>query len=261
MSDLVLETPEGVPLRFEIAGAGTRLLAAVLDGLLWSFTMIALTLTAGLIGLGGFLLLSGGILWLVLYWFLFSLLWSGRTPGKRVLGIRVTDEQGFPARASQHFLRCLFVPLEAVVAVPIPLVWILIAGTPRHQRLGDLVAGTLVLRERVPPAPPEPAPRAVWSRLESRSLALGPADARAVEGRELGFLRRLLARTDLEPRARERLTLRAARHFERRLGLERRATSPREARAFLRELFLFLRELRAPAGAQRSDEGLRNRPR
>jgi hypothetical protein len=219
------------------------------------------------------LLVSGSILWLVLYWFLFSVLWGGRTPGKRVIGIRTTDEQGFPARIGQHFLRCLFVPLEAVVAVPIPLVWILIAGTPRHQRLGDLVAGTLVLRERVRPAPPEPAPRATWSQLEARSLVLGPADARAVEGRELGFLRRLLARTDLEPRARERLTVRAARHFERRLGLERRSRTPAEGRAFLRELFLFLREMRgrssvasepAPAHdspAHDSDVGGRSRPR
>jgi hypothetical protein len=72
-------------------------------------------------------------------------------------------------------------------------------------------------------------------------------------------------RTDLEPRARDRLTVRAARHFERRLGLERRSRTPAEGRAFLRELFLFLREMRAStgvaAGAHGSDDGLRSRPR
>jgi uncharacterized RDD family membrane protein YckC len=214
MSELLVETPEGVCLRFEIAGAGTRLLAAAVDGLLWVLGMSALALFLGLIGLGpGTALLAGGaVLLLVLYSFLFPVLWNGRTPGKVVMGIRTSDEQGFPARAAQHFLRSLFVPFEAIITVPIPLVWILIAATPRHQRLGDLVAGTLVLRERGARAPAEPVPRARWSTLERRTLALEPSTARAFDGRDLGFLRQLLSRTDLEPEARDRQLVRAGRH-------------------------------------------------
>jgi len=247
MSELVVETPEGVSLRFEIAGAGTRLLAALVDGFLWLLSMTALALFFGLIGLGlGNALLAGGaILWLVLYSFLFAVFWNGRTPGKVLLGIRTCDEQGLPARVSQHFLRGLFVQFEALVTVPIPLVWILIAATPRHQRLGDLVAGTVVVREGGRRAPGEPAPRARWSTLERRALALEPSAARAFDGRDLGFLRQLLTRTDLDPRARERLHVRAARHFTRRLDLPERDLTPGEARELLRELFLFLREMRA----------------
>jgi uncharacterized RDD family membrane protein YckC len=247
VTDLVLETPEGVVLRFELAGPGTRILAAALDALLFWLTFAALALFLSLVGLvvGVVLLLTGAILLLVAYSFLFSLALGGRTPGKLWTGIRVCDAQGFAPRTSQLLLRALFVPLEMFLILPVPLVWILIATTPRRQRLGDLVAGTLVLRDRAPRVPREPAPGLRWSELESRVFALEPAVARGLSGHDLGFLRDLLTRTDLEASARTRLFSHAARHYAARTGLARRDLSPGEARTFLRELFLLLREVRA----------------
>jgi uncharacterized RDD family membrane protein YckC len=246
VADLVLETPEGVALRFELAGPGTRILAAAIDALLFLLGFAGSFLVLALAGLdfGVAWLLSGAVLFLVAYSFLFSLLLDGCTPGKVWTGIRVCDAQGFAPRASQLFLRALFVPLEAVLILPVPLVWILIAATPRRQRLGDVVAGTLVRNERARRAPSEPVPDLTWSGLETHAYALDPGAARALGGRDLGFLRDLLTRRDLDPEAKERLHVHAARHYSARLG-EAREFRHEEARTYLRELFLLLREVRA----------------
>ena len=247
MTDVVLETPEGVALRFELAGPGTRILAAAIDALLFLLGYLGSALILGVAGLdfGLAWLLSGAVLLLVGYSFLFSLLLDGCTPGKLWTGIRVCDAQGFAPRAGQLFLRALFLPLEAVLILPVPVVWILIAATPRRQRLGDLVAGTLVKNERPRRAPSEPVPELSWSQLETHAFALDPAAVRGLEGRDLGFLRDLLTRANLDPHAKEELHLRAARHYAGRLGLAVPGFRADEARTFLRELFLLLREVRA----------------
>jgi len=248
MAQLVLETPEGVALRSELAGPGTRLLAAAIDGLLFGLGVGGATLLFLVLGLefASTLLLAGGVLLLVGYWFVSSMLLDGRTPGKLWTGIRVCDAQGFAPGAGQLFLRALFVPLEAVLVLPVPLVWILIATTPRRQRLGDLVAGTLVLRDRARAAPPEPAAKLSWSTLEPRAFDLDPTAVRALDGRDLGVLRDFLTRKELEPEARARLEHRLARHYAARLGKPATFTGA-EALAFLRELFLLLREVRGAA--------------
>jgi uncharacterized RDD family membrane protein YckC len=248
VAELAIETPEGVVLRHELAGPGTRILAAALDGLVFGFAFLTALLVLPLLGLwfGSVLIGSGAVLLLVAYSFLFPYFLDGRTPGKLWTGIRVCDAQGFVPRPAQLFLRSLFVPLEAALLFPVPLTWILVALTPRRQRLGDLAAGTVVLRERGRRAPPEPVPRLTWSGLQRRAFALDPAAVRELSGADLGFLRELLTRTELDLRARQRLRLRAARHFAARLGLERDFT-PEEALGFLRELFLLLRELRSGA--------------
>ena len=247
MADLVLETSEGLALRLELAGPGTRLLAAALDGLLFLASFWASLLLFSLLGLdaGVQLVSSGLVVLLVAYWFGSAFLWDGRSPGKSAVGLRVAGVDGFAPRPSQLLLRALFVPLEAVLVVPVPLVWVLIAATPRRQRLGDLVAGTVVLREGRRRAAREPAPGLAWSTLEVRVFALDQLAVRRLDGRDLGLLRSLLTRLDLDPQAREHLYRRAAGHYHARLFGAQRALDPSEARTFLRELFLCLRELRA----------------
>jgi uncharacterized RDD family membrane protein YckC len=246
VADLVLETPEGVALRFELAGPGTRLLAAAVDGLLFLAGFLAALLVSSVVGLGfGTTLLAGGLIVLVVaYWFGTSLVLDGRTPGKVWIGIRVCDAEGFAPRASQLFLRALFVPLEAALVLPVPLVWVLIAATPRRQRLGDLVAGTLVLRERPRKTTREPVPGLAWSELETHAFEFEPAAVRRLGGRDLGLLRELLTRYDLDPGARDELYRRAALRFHARVAVEPRTFDGAEARTYLRELFLLLRELR-----------------
>ncbi len=282
MSQLVIETPEGIPLRYEIAGAGTRILAAGLDGLIWAGGLLSLMFLLLALGLGPSALLvgSGVIVSLVLYSFVSCVIWNGRTPGKALLGIRVCDEQGGSAGTVQHLLRALFLPLEALVMAPIPLLWILLASTARHQRLGDLVAGTLVLSDPDRATVREPVPHLRWSKLDSPRLRLDPGTAGRLGAGDLAFLRELLTRQELEPRSREHLERLTARRFSERLGLPESGRSVRTTRAFLRELFLYLREMREltssprpvplhpdqeardePAGARDSSPGRGSPPR
>jgi len=247
MAELAIETPEGVPLRFELAGLGARILAASIDGLLFALAYLLVFVALQLSGLSGMgvVVASAGVLCLVAYSFFFTWLFDGRTPGKVWAGLRVCDLSGFGASAGRIFLRSLFVPLEAVLIVPVPVVWVVIALTPRRQRLGDLVAGTIVLRERAPQAAKEPAPGLTWSALEAKSFGFEPLQVRALGPADLAFLRDLLTRPDLEREAGERLLLRAARLYASRLELGARTFAVDEARIFLRELFLYLREVRA----------------
>lgn len=251
MPELVVETPEGLTLRHELAGAGSRCAAGLVDVLLWGAALfLALVfLTVFLGGAAGLALWIGAgiVVSLVGYQVAFGFLWGGRTPGKWLLGLRVVDEQGFPASLTKHLLRGLFWPLEVVlVLVPVPLGVILVATTPRRQRLGDMVAGTVVVRDARSRVAGEPFARESWSGLPRRRLGLVPAHVARFDGEDVDFLRELLGRAGLEREARDRLLRDGARHYAGRLGVD---LGPRlsaaDARALLRELYLFLREKRA----------------
>jgi uncharacterized membrane protein SpoIIM required for sporulation/uncharacterized RDD family membrane protein YckC len=145
---LALETPEHVVLDYEIAGVGSRLLAAVADWLL--VVVLVLTLATAFaifqsksrwmlaIAIG----LVYGILWG--YFTLFEGLWQGQTPGKRWLGIRVIRDTGHGISLSDAAARNLLLPIDALGAIGV----ILIAVGPRGRRLGDLIAGTVVVRDK-----------------------------------------------------------------------------------------------------------------
>ncbi len=252
MPSLVLTTPEGLELEREIAGAGSRFCAALFDALLVTLALLAALFVALLAtatdptGLSGFLvgvLLGGLLLVLIAYQVAFAVLWDGQTPGKRLLGLRVASADGWPASAGQHLLRSLVWPLDVLLPLPMPfglLGLVIILLSRRGQRLGDLVAGTLVLRESLPRATREPFPGERWSRLETRRLALAPGLAARLSDDDFDFLRELLARERLDPTERRRLYVDGARHFAERLEL-----GPfDDAREFLRELYLYLREAR-----------------
>ena len=255
-------TAEGVELRQELAGAGSRMLAAAIDLgilliLLW-LTIFVLLLVASVDfnGAGGFLLglVAGG--WLLLcvaYFVVFERIWGGQTPGKRALRLQVRSLDGGPVGALQSILRGVFVLVDLFVIVPLPLGFLLVAATPQSQRLGDFAAGTMVVRlpREAAKAPRDPWPGERWSALAQRVLPLAPALAARFTREDVACLRALLARgepaalSDLEPAARRKLYVEAAREFGGRVGVERFE----DARVVLRELYLFLREMQPGAGA------------
>jgi uncharacterized RDD family membrane protein YckC len=168
-------TPEGVPLRFELAGVGDRAAAFLLDGLIivaaavgsMLFLLILFAATGG--AAVGVLLLLTFFFLRNLYFTFFESLWRGSTPGKRLLGLRVIDRNGGPLTAEAVFARNLmrevetFIPLLVLLApsavwpgVPgwtqlLAAVWlVLLALLPFFNRdrlrAGDLLGGTLVVR-------------------------------------------------------------------------------------------------------------------
>jgi uncharacterized RDD family membrane protein YckC len=228
MSTLIVRTAEGISLRREIAGAGSRLAAGLLDLLLLAAGYLLLVLgvlvasavdPTGLSGLALGMLVGGTLLVAVLYHVLFHLAWKGRTPGKAALGLRVLSADGYPASALQVVLRGLIWLVDVLLLVPLPLGWILVAATERHQRLGDLVAGTLVVHGEHARSTVEPWPQETWSALSPRVLALSPGMTARLRPADVAFLRDLVTRTELDPEARRRLFVEAARHYSARLGL------------------------------------------
>lgn len=156
-------TPEAVVLDFERAGVPSRTLAFSVDVLALAVTLLALFLVVLLVGgtlegLGGALTAVLSSLAVVAAWFCgFETLWRGRTPGKAALGLRVVSMDGTPIRFQQAFLRAA-VGLVDVFLVPVGFVAVVsILLSPRDQRLGDMAAGTLVVRERSVGAAPAPA--------------------------------------------------------------------------------------------------------
>ena len=255
MARLEFESPEGVHLRFEIAGVGSRAVAGLIDLLLivfvWVSVLLAMILIAqvdptGVSGFAAGLGIGGLIMGLVLYQWVVAALWNGQTPGKRALGLRVVDAAGYSASGVQHALRSLFWPIEVLLMPVEPLAsMILISATPRSQRLGDLVAGTCVLREAQRLAGAEPFQRETWSTLPKRILDLTPALGARLDAEDFRFLRGVLSRGDLERKVRQKLQRHAARHYLNVLELtDAEGAEKAEPRVLLREIYLFLREQR-----------------
>jgi len=247
MVQLRVETPEGVLLTQPIAGAGTRLAAGVLDvalivGLYLTIGFATLLLVAveldQLAELVYVLLFTGLILFLTLYQVAFHLAWRGQTPGKRLLGVRVMGADGYPPTAAQIVIRGLVWPFDVLAMIPIPIGLIVIAATTRRQRLGDLVAGTLVVRDAVEHGAYEPWSSESYASLEQHTVPLVPGMAARITAEDLEFMRGLLTRRGLAPRQRRRLFTRAADHYTQRLGLP----PVSDPRILLRELYLFARD-------------------
>ena len=142
-----VETPEHVRFEYRIAGPARRGFAWLVD------TLTRLVVVGGfmMLGGGGFGMSTGALLVIAFLvewgWFVgFETLWSGRSPGKRLLGLRVVRESGHPITFSDSVLRNL---LRAADFLPFfYALGVMVSGLdPRFRRLGDLVAGTMVVTE------------------------------------------------------------------------------------------------------------------
>jgi len=163
---VVVNTPESVSLTLELAGLGSRFVAVAIDTMIQAVLFLGLSLAASAAGWvdATEMLLFGSnrqwtwglalvtlAVWLIFYcyYLIFELLWDGQTPGKRAVGLRVLDRSGRPAGAVALVVRNL---VRLVDSLPMPVAYpagvVSFLSTPLGQRLGDLAAGTIVVRER-----------------------------------------------------------------------------------------------------------------
>jgi uncharacterized membrane protein SpoIIM required for sporulation/uncharacterized RDD family membrane protein YckC len=166
---LEVETPEHLILDYEVAGVGSRALAAIADWLILLTGALAISIGLGLWRKPAPWLVA--LLLLVLYamvWGYFTCfegLRRGQTPGKRWMGIRVIRDTGHAVGFGDAAARNLLLPVDLFCLVGL----FFIAIHPRAKRIGDLVAGTVVVRDQ-----PVEAPRA---EPDSAADAGGPAAA------------------------------------------------------------------------------------
>jgi hypothetical protein len=150
----------------------------------------------------------------------FEILWNGQTPGKRLLGLRVIRETGYPIRPVDSVIRNLvrvvdWLPIGYSVGVLVMLL------NDRSRRLGDFAGGTLVVREGARRALSTLAPVAVQSDAP-RGYTLSSADAT--------LLRDFLVRRDgMDPEARAELAQRLANALALRYQIPRDASVLPEA--------------------------------
>ena len=164
---LVIETPERVPLHFALASIGNRFIACAIDHVIQILALITMVIIflaiAGFSDFGPrvsnapkwviavliiliFVLMSG-------YFAFFEWIWNGQTPGKRWVKLRVIREDGRPISFFEAMVRNLLRVIDFIVPPFYSVGLISVFATERDQRVGDLVAGTVVVREREAEAP------------------------------------------------------------------------------------------------------------
>ena len=177
---LEIETPDHVVLRYDLAGGGNRGFAALVDFVVATFLVIGVTslwavleavLPRGLFFAtqGLFVLVTLLLAWS--YFIVLEWLWEGRTLGKRMFGLRVISADGSPASFTAVLIRNLLRIVDFLPAF-YGLGLLAIVLSSRSQRLGDLAAGTFVVR----------APRPRIDLLSLRTIAASGGPSVEVRG-------------------------------------------------------------------------------
>lgn len=220
--NLDVRTPESVALTYQLAGLGSRFLAVAIDmvlqsavaaALLFGFVEAAariapharpLTPAAEKIGEAVAIALLIALVFAIFfgYFIAFEALWNGQTPGKKALGIRVVRDGGYAIDFGASLVRNLIRVGELIVG-SYALSAIAMLISPENKRLGDVAAGTIVVRD---------------ARLGLADVLAGPAQAepvygatRYLSGDERSIVKRFLERRDaLVPQRRRELAAQLA---------------------------------------------------
>jgi len=233
--ELVIETPERVELHYVLANIGNRFLAAAIDHLLQAVSIIVALLAAW--ALNSWELFPSAGVWTVTllvlgifalnwgYFVAFETLWSGQTPGKRIMRLRVVREDGRPVRFFEVFVRNvlrLTVDLQPFGSYAIGVVTIIFSA--RSKRVGDFVAGTVVVKERATEAPSLAEIIKVSDMEQQRMERMAPAsfvaDTRRLNEQELRAVETFLKRRfELTEPNRTALAVRIAQPISLKLGI------------------------------------------
>ena len=158
---VTIETPEALELRLPLAGFGPRLLALVVDWLIQGVVVVVLIIIFAFVIAGmaaanpgdmGFITVAmiGMILLIILatvgYYIVFEWLWNGQTPGKRAVGIRVVKRGGLPLTPVDILIRNIVRLVDLLPSSYLIGVFSFFLSK-NQQRLGDLAADTVVIRE------------------------------------------------------------------------------------------------------------------
>jgi uncharacterized membrane protein SpoIIM required for sporulation/uncharacterized RDD family membrane protein YckC len=252
-----IETPEQIALSYSVAGIGSRGAAAALDTLICIVALIilglAMNLAASYAGLqlsktstpsaawvmAAYVLVQFAVIWG--YYVVFEGIWDGQTPGKRIMNLRVVRDGGFSVTFGASAVRNL---LRVVDAFGVYLVAIVVALTnDSRKRLGDIVAGTFVIKEE-------------RTQLSASAVTAAKLKAPTVFARlsddEYAVLERYMERRmTLDPVRRDAIVAQLAVRFARHLP----SVSEAPSRASLLRLYESEREARASGVASRSDTG------
>lgn len=196
-------------LEYSLAGIGSRFLALAIDTLIQLCTGLLASLPLLLIAGGLGALTGGGASWVLAVWImvlflvqygyfaLFEVLWHGQTPGKRAMKLRVIKDSGRPIDVYEALVRNLLRIVDSLPGIyAVGIVTALIS--PQSRRLGDYVAGTVVVHER-----PFEETQPTWDTREMTDRAgqrvagfVGPGGAPDLSLKEFELIEAFLSRRD-----------------------------------------------------------------
>lgn len=246
MAKQSIPTPEGVSIEVELAGLGSRALALLMDSIITLMVLMMLMVFLQIFLLflspdfvedfaGGFMAGFAVLGYLLLQWAI-TVVMDGASPGKRTLGLRVIGADGRPASAWQLLLRTFALVIDLFLFLGA----IMMFFAPRPRRLGDLVAGTIVVRESHDDLLLDPWLKSSWGERSARAIDLTPGIAARFDETDLALLRDIILRREMAPQPMRELHVEAARAYCKRARVEP-TSDPRRA---LKDIFLFLRESR-----------------
>jgi len=275
-----IETPEHVAFSYTIAGIGSRAAAAIVDQLIIWALMLALFILLAILygavirgGLGDSLdrVFGSWVMAAVLlgsfalswgYFVFFEALSDGQTPGKKMFGLRVVQDGGYSISFGASAVRNLVRVLDAQPGFFYFVGMTSAIFSRTSKRVGDHVAGTIVVHERVPefaPAVTQRLPGAGGQQegtaATTTTAATAPAATAIVTAQltedEYALLQRFMARRQsLEPERRAEITRQLAARFGERLPSEGSSDAARIVRLYQSEM-----EARAQGVAVRGETG------
>lgn len=238
---VTLETPEHVELHLELAGVGSRFLAGFVDslaqlalivglGFALGYTRWAITGDPSKLGMNVAIVIFSSMLIVIAYYIIFEMAWGGQSPGKRMAGLVVVRDDGGPVGLSESALRNILRVVDILPAF-YTLGMAFIFLTRKCKRIGDLVAGTMVIkvRETAPRAVQQASAEAPGRSPEALTDALvlrARAHIAALSPQELDTVARFVERrAELEPEGRRAVAARIAEGLRHKFP----ALSPQEA--------------------------------
>ncbi|WP_009633266.1 RDD family protein [Synechocystis sp. PCC 7509] len=245
------QTPESVELEFTLAGIGSRAWALVIDynvlaAILIGFLLIIWVISSLLVGSWGSFfgtrnieLWLGAIAFITIfaiytgYFVFFETLWQGQTPGKRLAKIRVIQDDGRLIGLQQATLRALIRSVDDTFFVGALLIML----TKKEKRLGDLLAGTIVIQTEVST---NSASFPVSSKAQEIAMQLQQSQANFSQllPDEFATIRDYLQRrSQMTPKAKKEVSLQLAKQTKAIIGLDKLPT-PVEPDVFLEAVYL-----------------------
>ncbi|MFB3915386.1 MAG: RDD family protein [Terriglobales bacterium] len=230
---LTIDTPEQIALELPLAGIGSRFLALAFDTLLQIIMFVVAGLGVGVLApamrrLGSlpasfiptiFILFAFTLYWG--YFALFEIFMNGQTPGKRHAGIRVIKDTGRPLTVFECIARNLMRAIDGLPAMyGVGIICMML--NKQHRRLGDYVAGSVVIHDKataeVRPSWSPAADASVEAAVATPATEVNLAD---ISGEELVLIETYLHRRfELDPAVRTSTAARIANLIQQKTKLE-----------------------------------------
>lgn len=262
LNQITIQTPEDVKLNYDIAGPGSRIAAGLIDlTIIWSTIagIVVLMLSTGAIsislvdvvdgklpaqiGMTTLILLLGSIFVLNIgYFIFFEWMTNGQSIGKRAVGLRVVHDGGQALSPSASFIRNVsrvvdFLPGPYVVGLLSALI------SSKGQRIGDFIAGTIVIRHEAASMPKRPFAGLNYSGLQNAHYSFGNEELGQLGPKGFQILDEYFQRCDqLDADLRDQLERSVSDNLQQHVGLSKFSVDDHHRSLFLKELYLALRE-------------------